>query len=62
MLRVDGQGVSWGDASLSTLSCPMISDSVSKGSSNGVFIACASLLLIPMPGGYCSDFFEVNAN
>lgn len=41
---------------------PGISDSLSEGSSNGIFIAYASLHLILMPGGYCSDFFQVNAN
>lgn len=60
-MRKGARGV-LGDASLSPLSRPRISDSVSEGSSNGVFIACASLHLIPMPGGYCSDFFQVNAN
>lgn len=42
--------------------CPLpfglrISDSLSEESSNGVFIACASLHLILMPEGYCADFF-----
>lgn len=57
-----GKETSWGDVSLSPPSYPRISDSLSEGSSNGVFIACASLRLILMPGGYCSDFFQVNAN